>query len=148
MSSVTRTLSQIGGRERFLVVVLSSYAYYPESIPIGLADAIAEGYAPVQMGSTITAKSLDDLLETYLITYAEENLFEQLSVGTVLKDLGKTITWIAGNGLKLVQWQLVQRVRNVLGEGPTLFPNDIFYVPTFYADSDALDDIVGVARIG
>ena len=147
MSSVSRSFSQVRVRENYLFVAQNScYGYNPQSIDLGIADALAEGFNIKKIGNNITSTSQEDLEEAYMIINSEEGYFEELDIGTVLKDLGKTVSFVSGDGLVFSTWRLVQRMRNTTGEGVSADPNDIFYVVTFIADN--WFESVGVARVG
>jgi hypothetical protein len=139
----------------FVTCISGGYIYSPSSIPNGLAAADLSGYAYTQpSASIINTTTVAEMQNVYQTVYDQSGQNFTAVVGTVYKDLGKTVDFTV-NGNLAVRWQLVQRVQGAGTEGcPSAEldvngnPVGVYYVATYVADQGYYDEPVVVARSG
>lgn len=125
MTSVTRALSQIGPREKYLLAVQTTTYYVPN-----------EG---ANLSSIMTTQEFTDATQAGPFIGASSSLY---------RDLGKEVVTINGFKQHVAVYRLCQRVLGALTEGvPVSYDEyDKFYVRVWAADPSA--NPVTVARIG
>ncbi len=125
MSSVNRTPSQIGAREKYLLAVSSTNYYVPKD------------------GSVITT-----VMTTQEFAAAVEEGPFIGAAASLYRDLGKEVFTLNGAQQQVSAYRLCQRVLGSTSEGvPVDYEEyDKFYVRVWAADPSA--DPVTVARIG
>jgi len=143
--STQRVISQVDARTRFLYTVPISpdpvtYGYTEASITNGIAAA---GVDASRVGGNISSSDI----KTLYININNHNYYD-LNAGLILKDLGKTVNFLSSDGHIFVTWRLVQRMRSFNSEGVTMFPDDVFYVPTYVSNQVDANEWIGVARTG
>lgn len=125
MTSVTRAVSQIGPREKYLLAVQETTYFVPEE------DAT--------LSSIMTTQAFSDATQAGPFVGVASSLY---------RDLGKEVVTINGNNQHVAVYRLCQRVLGAMTEGvPVSYDEyDKFYVRVWAADPSA--NPVTVARIG
>ena len=135
----------------FTSALPNGYGYFQSSIPNGLAET---NISYTNTGSTIDVSSVANMQTLHDAIANQVNQNIELSVGTLVKDLGKTVDFTV-NGQLSIRWSLVQIVQGATTEGvPPItidaYGNDTstFYITTFCADQDYYNDLITCVRTG
>ena len=149
----SRSYAQKSARSKFFVVVdqtsLTQYTH-----PAYLESQLKNVTVPYTVvGDIISTTNYDDMATLYGTVYYD-NGFNPSDVGTVLRDLGKTIEFKI-DGALFARWNLVQVVNGIMTEGVSGLTADTFYVTTVQNDNPPpyynnynLWEVIGVARVG
>lgn len=121
------------------------WAYPAANITNGLNAARTAGTPFTQPNaSMINCPTATNLQSLYTQVKASTSSRKLLTVGTLLRDMGKRIDFMV-NGNLAIRWRLVQRVANAAGGG---ISGDLFYVPVFVCNFAYFGDAVYVVRTG
>ena len=154
---MSRSIAQKSDRSKNLIIVNTAYPGYGEGYLQISAPADFEYYLEsvtkpyTVTGNVYSTATLDDMIAGSgglysRVEYSTDWFYDDM-IGTVLRDLGKTIEFKVDGSL-FARWNLVQMVNGTVEESQSGENTDTFYITTFYAYPSSEWEVVGVARLG